>query len=366
VTTRKVVFQLHLYTGLAIGLLLILSGLTGSVLVFREEIEALVYPELMSTVPRDERVSLQTVLETVQHAHPKDKPFFIRMPRTPEQTYLVKMNGARDLFIYVDPYNSMILGKHRQEDTFIGWIALLHTELLSGERGKIILGVGALLLIGMSITGLILWWPRNRKFSPGFKIQWAAQWKRINFDIHRASGIYIALFLLLTAFTGTSVVFNKTVINLINAITQSPPRAAPPLSDPRQARMPKPALDMMLHQADTMLPATTTLITLPQKPGAPLVVRKKFVQEFHPNGKSFVYFDQYSGKVLQVENALTASLGTRIFNILYPIHIGVIGGTPTRLLQVIIGLSPLILFTTGYIMWWNRRKAKRYHSRLIK
>ncbi|BBJ22238.1 PepSY-associated TM helix domain-containing protein [Candidatus Nitrotoga sp. AM1P] len=365
-TARKIVFQLHLYTGLTIGLLLILSGLTGSVLVFREEIEALVYPELMNTVPRDERVSLQTMLKTVQHAHPEDKPFFIRMPRTPEQTYLVKMNGAHDLFVYVDPYNGMILGEHRQEDTFTGWIALLHTELLSGEPGKIILGVSALLLIGMSITGLILWWPRNGKFSPGFKIQWAAQWKRMNFDIHRASGIYTVVFILLIAFTGTSLVFNKTVINLINAITQSPPRAAPPLSDPRQARMPRPAFDMMLQQADYMLPASTTWITLPQKPGAPLVVRKKFVQEFHPNGKSFVYFDQYSGKVLQVENALTASLGTRIFNILYPIHIGVIGGTPTRLLQVIIGLSPLILFTTGYIMWWNRRKAKRYHSRLIK
>lgn len=363
-TVRKVVSKLHLYTGLAIGLLLILSGLTGSILVFREEIEALVYPELMNTVPRDERVTLQAVLETVQHAHPEDKPFFIRMPRTPEQTYLVKMNSAHDLFVYVNPYNGMILGEYRQEDTFIGWIALLHTELLSGERGKIILGVSALLLIGMSITGLILWWPRNGKFSPGFKIQWAARWKRINFDIHRASGIYAVLFILLTAITGTSLVFNKTVISLINTITQSPPRAAPPLSDPRQAWMPKPALDMMLHQADYMLPATTTLITLPQKPGAPLVVRKKFVQELHPNGRSFVYFDQYSGKLLQVENALTASQGTRIFNILYPIHIGAIGGTPTRLLQVIIGLSPLILFTTGGVMWWNRRKMKRYHFHL--
>ncbi|MDP1679849.1 MAG: PepSY domain-containing protein, partial [Candidatus Nitrotoga sp.] len=107
-TARKIVFQLHLYTGLAIGLLLILSGLTGSVLVFREEIEALVYPELMNTVPRDERVSLQMVLETVQHAYPEDKPFFIRMPRTPEQTYLVKMNNAHDLFVYVDPYNGKI------------------------------------------------------------------------------------------------------------------------------------------------------------------------------------------------------------------------------------------------------------------
>lgn len=362
--TRKIVFKLHLYIGLAIGLLLILSGLTGSLLVFREEIETLAYPELMSTVPRDEHVSLQAVLATVRRAYPQDKPSFIRMPRTPEQTYLIKMNNAHDLFVYVDPYNGMILGEHRQKNTFTGWISLLHTELLSGERGEIILGISALLLIGMSMTGLILWWPRNGNFSPGFRIQWATQWKRINFDIHRASGIYTVLFILLTAFTGTSLIFNKTVASLINAITQSPTRIAPPLSEPRQAQTSRPALDLLLRQADHILPAITTWISLPQKPGAPLVVRKRFAQEFHPNGRSFVYFDQYSGKLLQVENALTASLGTRIFNTLYPLHIGVIGGTATRLLQVITGLSPLILFTTGYLMWWNRRKAKQVKSHL--
>ncbi|MEO6423660.1 MAG: PepSY-associated TM helix domain-containing protein [Candidatus Nitrotoga sp.] len=365
-TFRKVVSKLHMYTGLAIGLLLVLSGLTGSVLVFREEIEALVYPELMKSVPRDERVSLQSVLETVRHAYPEDKPYFIRMPRTPEQTYVVKMNSAHDLFVYVDPYNSMILGEHRQEDTFTGWVSLLHTELLSGDLGEIILGVSGLLLIGMSITGLVLWWPRKGKFVSGFKIQWAAHWKRMNFDIHRASGIYIVVFLLLTAFTGASLVFNSTVINLINVITQSPPRNAQPLSDIRQAHISKPALDMMLNQADDMLPAITTWINLPQKPGAPLVVRKKFLEEFHPNGRSFVYFDQYSGKVLQMENALTAPLGTRIFSTLYPIHIGAIGGTLTRVLQVIVGLSPLILFSTGYFIWWNRRKAKRCNYQQIK
>ncbi len=363
---RRVVFNLHLYTGLAAGLLLLLSGLTGSLLVFRDEIEGLVYPELMKTVPRDERVSLQVVLEAVGRAYPQDRPFSIRLPRTPQQTYLVKMNDGHDLFVYADPYSGRILGAHRQEDTFTGWIALLHTELLSGERGETILGVGALLLICMSVTGLILWWPRNGKILPGFKIQWSAHWKKVNFDLHRASGIYAALFLLLTSFTGASLVFNKTFAGFINAVTESPPRPAPPLSNPLRAGMPAPSLNVLLHQADRILPATATWISLPQTAQAPLVVRKKLPQESHPNGRNFVYFDQYTGRVLQVENALTAPLGTRIFNTLYPIHIGAIGGTPTRTLQVIIGLSPLILFATGCVMWGNRRQVKRYRSRLTK
>lgn len=358
-TVRRVIFKIHLYIGLGIGLLLALSGLTGSLVVFRDEIEGLVYPELMETAPRDERVSLQEVLNAVQRAYPQDKPFAIRMPRTPQQTYRVKMNDAHDLFIYVDPYSGKILGAHRQEDTFTGWVALLHTEILSGERGETLLGVGALLLICMAVTGLILWWPRNGKISPGFKIQWSAHWKKVNFDLHRASGIYVALFLLLTAFTGASLVFNKTFAYVINTVTASPPRPAPPLSDPLRAGMPTPLLDVLLHQADRILPATTTWINLPQTPQAALVIRKKLPEESHPNGKNFVYFDQYTGEVLQVENALTAPLGTRIFNTLYPIHIGAIGGTPTRILQVITGLALPVLLVTGFVIWKNRKKVKR-------
>lgn len=358
---RRVVFNLHLYTGLAIGLLLVLSGLTGSLLVFHEEIKELVYPELMKTTPRDKHASLQTVMETVGHAYPQDKPFSIRLPRTPQQTYVVKMNNAHDLFVYADPYNGKILGAHRQEDTFMGWLTLLHTELLIGERGKNILGVSALLLICMSITGLFLWWPPNGKgkISRGFKIDWPAPWKKVIFDIHRAAGIYTALFLLIIAVTGASLVFNKTVAELTNFLTASPPRPTPPLSAPPGAGEASLSIDDLLQQADRILPtATITWINFPQTPQASLVVRKKLPQESHPNGRNFIYFDQYTGRVLQVENTAIAPLGTRIYNVLYPIHIGVIGETFTRILQAISGLTPFILFITGYVMWRNRRKAK--------
>ena len=97
-----------------------LSGLTGSIVVFRDEIEGLVHPELMETVVRDERVPVQAVLNAVKHAYPQDKLLSLRMPRMPQQTYLLKMNDAHDLFVYADPYSGKLLGAHRQEDYFHG------------------------------------------------------------------------------------------------------------------------------------------------------------------------------------------------------------------------------------------------------
>ena len=118
------------------------------------------------------------------------------------------------------------------------------------------------------------------------------------------------------------------------------------------------SVDDLLREADRILPAPTTWINFPQTPQAPLVVRKKLPEEWHPNGRSFIYFDQYTGKVLLVENASIAPVGTRIYNNFYPLHIGEAGGLATRFLQLLAGFSPLILFTTGYIMWRNRSKVK--------
>jgi uncharacterized iron-regulated membrane protein len=80
--------------------------------------------------------------------------------------------------------------------------------------------------------------------------------------------------------------------------------------------------------------------------------------EFNPNGKSFIYFDQYTGEMLVVEDASSAPAGTRIYNTFYPLHIGALAGLPTRIFQVIVGFLPLLLFVTGYIMWKNRCKGR--------
>lgn len=358
-TARRLLFKLHLYTGLFAGLLLVVTGLTGSVLVFREELEALVHPQLLVSTGAGERVGVEAVVQTVQRAYPADRPFTIRMPRTPCETYLVKLNGAHDRFVYVDPYSGSILGAHRQSESVLGWLSLLHTELLAGEAGETAVGLGGLLLLGLCVTGLVVWWPRNGKFSQGFKVQWSARWKRLNFDLHRATGIYALLFLSVTAATGAAFVFNETAIDLVDAVTASAPRPPAPRAE---ANRPGPAvrtLDTLLHAADRALPLPTTWVSLPQTPAAPLVVRKKRPDEAHPNGRNFVYLDPRSGAVLQVERDVSAPRGTRVFNTFYPLHVGTLAGAPTRVLQTGVGLAPLVLLLTGVAMWVNRRKRKR-------
>ncbi|MEH1844413.1 MAG: PepSY-associated TM helix domain-containing protein [Nostoc sp.] len=84
----------------------------------------------------------------------------------------------------------------------------------------------------------------------------------------------------------------------------------------------------------------------------------KLPQENVEYGNSNVYLDQYSGKVLRVDNGLKLSLGDRVLNSFVPLHYGTFGGLPTRILYVFVGLAPLILFVTSLVMWRYRYRAK--------
>ncbi len=364
-TIRKLTLALHRYMGVCAGVLVALSGLTGSLLVFRDELDAFLHPELLRVMPGDRLVPLQAVMETLRQTYPHDRPLYLRLPRTANGVYEVWMNAETGRRVYIDPYTGAILGARLPIHTPMGFLLLLHTQLLSGEVGEIVIGLGALLLISLSVTGLVLWWPGRKKLLHGLRIKWRAGWKRLNYDVHKVVGILAMGCLILTAATGASMVFHGSFERTIHWLAATPPSLPLPVSTVHRGTAPL-ALDLIVRNANRALPgAETTWISLPLTPEAPVLVRKKFPQEIHPNGRTFIALDQYSGAILRVENALEAPLGTRILNLRYPMHIGRLGGLATRVVQVLVGLTPTVLFVTGLFIWWRKRRTKQ-RSRLTR
>lgn len=349
---RRLVFHLHLYTGLIVGLLASLTGVTGSLLVFSHEIDELLYPHLLHSQAPAGRSSatLQAVADAVEKAHPGVAVQAVSPPQTGHRVYDVRLKGG--LRVYVDPYTTAILGRRRSTDHPVGFVFALHKELLSGETGSNVVGVAGLLLLVLGASGVYLWWPK-KGLRQGFSIKWGANWKRINFDLHRVIGAVAVTVLSLIALTGATLVWGAEVTNWMHQVTGMPRRAKVAVA-PAGERKPL-SLDDLASRADAALPgASTTRITLAAKPTAPVVFRKRFSKEIHPNGMSFVHLDPYTGAVLLTESALIAPGGARLLNLRYPLHIGEYGGWPVRVFYVFVGLTPAVLYITGILMWWNR------------
>lgn len=352
--TRKILFQIHLYAGLVVGLLLTSAGVTGSVLVWKNEIDALLHPELLRVEPAAARLPIQQVVAAAARAYPEHRPSLVQMPRGPEESVEVSTAGPDALQVYVDPYRGTVLGARGSTETFVNALFYWHTSLLAGETGERVMGTAALLLLVLVVSGLVVWWPGVRRLADAVRVRWSAGWKRINFDVHRAGGFWGALFLTLVAVTGSSLVFHDAYMAGLDWITRSPPRPLAPVVSPVGGASPLP-LDDLVRRANRALPGgEVTYLTLPQEPGSPVVVRKRLPEELHPNGRNFVYLHPAEGTVVRVEHALTAPAGTRAYNVLYPLHIGRWGGALSRVLYSALGLLPLVLFVSGVLMWRNR------------
>lgn len=345
---------LHRYAGVMAGILLVIIGLTGSLLIFSEQLDHFLNPQLFEITPQGERVSPQSLVDVAQKVYPDLLPHRITVPQKPEQVYTVMMVSPVDEYtdVYVNPYSTKVLGSRPWKQTLGGFLIELHVHLFAGDFGEFVVGICGLLLLLLGITGIILW-PGWRRFAQGFTIRWNSPWQLVNYDLHKVGGVLSVVFLSLIAFTGAAMIFWTQVEGAVYWLL-STPAPAEPTSKVVAGVLPM-GIDEILHKADAALPKAKTFKFYPaKKPEETFRVWKQFPQEDQFNKNGFIYLDQYSGEVLRVDNDLKAPLATRIMNALYPLHIGSYGGLGMRIVYVFIGLAPTALFITGFVMWWSK------------
>lgn len=351
---------LHRVLGLTVGLVLVVSGLTGASLVFRGEIDAALNPHLLRVAPAATRAPLQPILDEVARRFPGEPAAArIRMPRDVHGTYEIWLGAAPDRYVYADPYRGTILGHRRPVEFLTGWLFLAHSHLLSGELGHTVAGACALALIVLSMTGIVIWWPRRApwkawaQWRAALTVTRGADTKRVTFDLHRAVGFYASLLLCSAGITGASLVFHEAFERGAHVLAGT--RAAPVRAVPAPSASPLLPADSLLAAAARALPGgAISYLYVPAAPGETFRVRKRLPGEEHPNGKTFVHVDPTTGRVLATEDGTRAPRGARWYSILYPLHIGVLGGTGTRLLAVLTGLCLPLLAVTGALVWWRR------------
>lgn len=347
---------LHRYVGLALGLFLLVSGATGSAIVFGKAIDALLNADLLTVTPQARRAGIDRVLRNAQLIMPEQKAGAIQLPASPVESVsvLFPTTGER---VYVDPYTAQVLGKRDPDGSLTGFLTDLHVHLLAGKTGERVLGwagVGGIVLL---LAGLILWWPKRGRWKHAFAIKRGASGFRTWFDIHRVAGACACGLLLMTLVTGSALaLFDIVMEPALIALTGKGARQPAPKSGPGARRT---SLDPMLAQAAALYPdGRITRITLPAKADGAVAVRMRLNGEVHQFGRTFIWFDQYDGRLLRVDDALTAHRAVQIQSWLFPLHTGFYGGNFTKWLQVLAGLALSLLTLSGAWLWWKKFIAR--------
>lgn len=368
---RRAIFLIHLYLGLTLGLIAALLGLSGSLLVFSHEIDERLNPQLLHASVKQQVAPVQPLLKKLKREYPKAKLQFIRVPQEPGGVYEIWMDKGQFL-AYANPHTGNLTGGRAARKSLPGFLFDLHTKLLLGDAGNKLNGVTGIALFLLGITGLYLWWPRGGRseFKTGrwrgaFTIRRGANPVRVAYDLHRVIGVFSVLLLCLVSATGAALIFDDAAIALISTITRDKAKSGKPKSKVVEGASTI-SLDQAVSTARSTFPdAQVTRITPALKKDAPIAIRLRFPTEMHQNGTSNVYIDRYSGKVLQADSALEAGPTARAVALRYPLHTGRWAGLFSRILQVLLGLVPAILYFSGLYVWWAKARKKRRSGRTV-
>jgi uncharacterized iron-regulated membrane protein len=217
---RKLWLKIHLWLVLCVGAVWVIVGLTGSINVFRWDIDEWLNPKLIVANPGAATQSLDNILATLHAVHPeRTGTWSLEMPRhragmVMARHFSTQSNGHTEiLFVSVNPYTTEIVANRFYSDFgfLVTWIYDLHSTCFLGDVGSYLAGVfGLLLMISLGI-GVYLWWPRTGKFRQALTLKRHASPERLNYDIHKLFGIYGLLVLFTVVFSGTCLVFREYV-----------------------------------------------------------------------------------------------------------------------------------------------------------
>ncbi len=365
---RKVWRNVHISFGLVVGLLFVLTGLTGSLLVFYIEIDEWLNPEITFSSTEESWRSYEDMLQALRTAHPTRKHAWrLEVPSSQERMITARFYKPEEtadisfapLMVWVNPHTVEIVSSRLWGTFPMTWLYNLHYRLLLDMTGKTLLTfVGVCILFSLG-TGVYLWWPTTRNLRLAFTLQTNGSTKRMLYDLHKLNGIYALIFLLIVVATGTLLAF-PWVEPMVGSISQlyEPPRTDS-VSKQASTRI---SVDQAVAIGQARFPdARVKWIETPNGPTGSY--RINLWQQGEPSRrfpKTNVWIDQYTGYVLSVRDVKHDSAGDTFLRWLHPLHSGQVLGLPGRILVCLSGVIPLVLYVTGFTMWWRRRKINVY------
>ncbi len=395
------VWRWHFYAGIfAIPFLLVLS-VTGTIYLFKPQLDSLMYRNLMFVSPRTKTVSADDQLSAVDAAFPDAtiKAYSPAPALDRSSKFDITAGDKRNLFVFVDPHDARVLGSYDADRNLQNYAVLLHGELMIGRVGDTLVELAACWALVLMITGLYMWFPRGGSGIRGTLLpRLLTKSKRIFWrDIHATVGFYgslIVIFMILTGLFWTGFWGEK----FASVWSDFPPQkdagsvnstvltgSLNTTSDKKVAwaaeQMPMPESQHGAHDHSKMMAAALQNGSLISK-GIDLntveniAVQNKLIEGYSiifpqkengvftisaplgdPYRQRTIHVDRFSGKILADVGWQDYATVPRAVTIGISLHEGLVFGIWNQILMLFAALTVFILAVSGTIMWWRRRPS---------
>ncbi|MET0243152.1 MAG: PepSY-associated TM helix domain-containing protein [Flavitalea sp.] len=365
-TAKKIFGKIHLWLGLASGIIVVFLGITGCILAFEKEIESVFYRHQYTEVqqkpylpPSVIRAAADSALPG-KHAHGisyRDPGYAAQVSYYNEEFYYI---------VYVNPYTAEVQKVKDMNADFFRVVIMGHFYLwLPPEIGQPIVASATLIFVILMITGLILWWPKSKAArKQRFSVKFNAKWRRVNYDLHNVLGFYmtwVAIFIALTGLVWGFQWFSKSVYWVTSGGKQAVEFYEPVIAKGEAGTTP--ALDVLWAKTTKENPQAKIIeVHVPSSDTTAIEVAINPDDDTYYSA-DYRYYDQYTLKEIPVKHLYgvyaDATVADKIARMNYDIHVGAILGLPGKIIAFCASLIAASLPVTGFVVWYGRRKKKK-------
>jgi uncharacterized iron-regulated membrane protein len=377
---KKKLLWLHKWLGLISGLVVLIVSLTGCLNVFLDELQLMFHPEKFfiekpnlqpsKTVALSQLVSIAEKklnpgekISRVDIFPQENRTWVFRAIKTNKEAFFYSDYFTYYKRVFVNPYTGNVQVVENTKTNFFQIVLQLHMNLLLGKKyGHILVGFSTIFFAVLCLTGIVLWWPKKWKpktIKNSLSINFKANRKRLNYDLHNVLGFYSLLVALLFAFTGLVFAFpafKKMVSNQLNSLdSKEKQKLSLPFIPQTAATVLDNGLNYVLAQhsnADQLSIRIQKDISEPQD--IQVRIKKNRTGVFY-----WYYFNQKNGQIEELKTSDNLQLGNRVTSLNYDLHIGSIGGIYTKILAFFAALVCASLPVTGFIIWFNKYKKSK-------
>ena len=201
---RKALFQVHLWCGIGVGLYILVVSTTGSIVVYSNELYRAATPTPITVIKSGPRLTDDELMAAAARAYPGYSATSVGRAAKPDQAvgvFLVGKAGEKNRLF--NPYTGEDLGDTVPLSiTAVAKLLELHDDLLGGPTGRKINGIGAVLLIVLALTGIVVWWPGIQSWRRSLTLHRNVGWRRFMWDLHSMMGFWTLGFIVLFGLSG--------------------------------------------------------------------------------------------------------------------------------------------------------------------
>jgi uncharacterized iron-regulated membrane protein len=194
----------HLWSGIGLGLYVFFISVTGSVLVYSNELYVAATPEPVISKGSGPPLADGELAALAMHSYPGYRVAQIFRPPDPDQAAEIWLErGGKINKRLFDPRSGADVGSAAATGVWlVSELIELHDNLLGGPTGRKVNGAGALAVLLLATTGLVIWWPGIARWRRSLTLRRGVGWKRFTWDLHSVIGFWGCGFILVFALSG--------------------------------------------------------------------------------------------------------------------------------------------------------------------